>query len=319
MLTRIRKNAVLHTEAANIMKSVSIDGGSRPVVAVDEKPPTAERRLPGPLTTIRPSKGWRIADPREVWKFRGLLAALAIRDIKLRYRQTALGVAWVVLQPVLASGILAFVFGTVAGVTKPGKSSVFIFVLAGFIGWSLFSTTFARAGQSLLQHSMLISKVFFPRIILPASTVIAALLDAGVGFALFFLLALFSGISFGWQIVSLPICLGLLTVLAFGLGLISAALAVRFRDVQYITPVFTQILFYASPVAYQTSAVPEKWRGLFLLNPLAPLFDGLRWSLLGESHMNSAAFLYSAVVATIVFWLGLLIFHRAEREFADVI
>jgi lipopolysaccharide transport system permease protein len=286
---------------------------------VEAKPPPLERRPPAPLTTIRPTKGWGVADPREVWKFRGLLAALAIRDIKLRYRQTALGVAWVVLQPLLASGILAFVFGTVAGVTKPGKSSVFIFVLAGFVGWSLFSTTFARTGQSLLQQSVLISKVFFPRIILPASTVIAALLDAGVGFVLFVLLALFSGFRLGWQTVALPVWLGLLVVFAFGLGLISATLSVRFRDVQHITPVFTQILFYASPVAYQAAAVPEKWRPLFLMNPLASLFEGLRWSLLGEGHLHPTGVLYSTLVAVIVCAVGLVIFHRFEREFADVI
>ena len=318
MLTRIGKNAVLHTKAASIMKSVSIDG-ARCSLALEEKMAAAARCPPRPLTTIRPSKGWSLADAGEVWKFRGLLAALALRDIKLRYRQTALGVAWVVLQPLLASGILAFVFGTVAGITKPGKSSVFIFVLSGFIGWSLFSATFARTGQSLLQQSVLITKVFFPRIILPASTVIAALLDTGVAFALFFLLALFSGVRVGWQIVSLPIWLGLLAVFAFGLGLVSAALSVRFRDVLHITPVFTQILFYASPVAYQTSAVPEKWRSLFLLNPLAPLFDGLRWSLLGEGYITPATFFYPALLALMVFWLGLLIFHRAERQFADVI
>jgi lipopolysaccharide transport system permease protein len=280
---------------------------------------TAEHYPPRPVTTIRPSKGWSIVDPGEVWKYRGLMGAFAIRDIKLRYRQTVLGVAWVVLQPLLASGILAFVFGTVAGVTKPGKSSVFIFVLAGFIGWSLFNTTFARVGQSLVQHSVLISKVFFPRIILPASTVIAALLDAGVGLALFALLALFSGLHIGWQIVSLPIWLGLLVVFAFGLGIINAALSVRFRDVQHITPVLAQILFYASPVAYRTSSVPEKWRGLFLLNPLASLFEGVRWSLFGEGYMNPATFVYSALVAVVVFWLGLLFFRRLERDFADVI
>jgi lipopolysaccharide transport system permease protein len=319
MLTRITKTAVLHTQGASIMKSVGIDGGPRSVVAVEEKPPTVQRRRPSPLTTIRPTKGWGVANPGEVWKSRGLLAALAIRDIKLRYRQTALGVAWVVLQPLLASGILAFVFGTVAGVTKPGKSSVFIFVLAGFIGWSLFSTTFGRAGQSLLQQSVLISKVFFPRIILPASAAVAALLDAGVGFALFALLALFSGLDVGWQIVFLPVWLGLLVVFAFGLGLISAALSVRFRDVQHITPVFIQILFYASPVAYQTSAVPEKWRALFLMNPLAPLFEGLRWSLLGEGHLHPTGILYGTVVAVIVCAVGLTIFHRFEKEFADVI
>ncbi|MBV9273072.1 MAG: ABC transporter permease [Verrucomicrobia bacterium] len=271
------------------------------------------------MTTIRPSKGWSVVDPGEIWKFRDLLIAFAIRDIKLRYRQTVLGVAWVVLQPLLASGILAFVFGTVAGVTKPAKSSVFIFVLAGFIGWSLFNTAFTRAGQSLIQQSALISKVFFPRIILPASSVIGALLDAGVGFALFSLLALFSGFRFGWQIVSLPIWLGLLVVLAFGLGLINSALSVRFRDVQHITPVFAQILLYGSPVAYQVAAVPERWRSLFLLNPLAPLFEGLRWSLLGEGYINLATFLYPVLVALLVFWFDLLLFHRWEREFADVI
>jgi lipopolysaccharide transport system permease protein len=301
------------------LKSISTDLKRRSVVAAEEKPTTAEGRPPSPLTTIRPSKGWSVADSGQVWKFRGLLAALAIRDIKLRYRQTALGVGWVVFQPLLASGILAFVFGTVAGLTKPGKSSVFVFVLGGFIGWSLFNTTFARAGQSLLQHSVLISKVFFPRLILPASAVVSALLDAAVGFALFALLALFSGSRFGWPIVSLPIWLGVLVMLAFGLGLIGATLSVRFRDVQHITPVFVQILFYASPVAYQVSAVPEKWRGLFLLNPLAQLFEGLRWSLLGEGYMNPVTFLYAALVAVIVFWLGVLIFRRAEREFADVI
>jgi lipopolysaccharide transport system permease protein len=286
---------------------------------VEEKPATADDRLSRPLTTIRPSKGWSVVDPAEIWKFRGLLAAFAIRDIKLRYRQTILGVAWVILQPLLASGILAFVFGTVAGVTKPTKSSVFIFVLAGFIGWSLFNAAFTRAGQSLVQQSVLISKVFFPRIILPASSVIGALLDAGVALALFVLLALFSGFSVGWQIVLLPIWLGLLVVLAFGLGLINAALSVRFRDVQHITPVFAQILFYGSPIAYEVSAVPERWRRLFSLNPLAPLFEGLRWSLLGVGHINLATFLYPALVALFVSCFGLLLFHRWEREFADVI
>jgi lipopolysaccharide transport system permease protein len=301
------------------LKSVSINGGRHSVVVLEEKPATADDRPPRPLTTIRPSRGWSIVDPGEIWKFRGLLVAFAIRDIKLRYRQTALGVAWVILQPLLASGILAFVFGTVAGVTKPAKSSVFIFVLAGFIGWSLFNAAFTRAGQSLIQQSALISKVFFPRIILPASSVIGALLDAGVGFTLFVLLALFSAFGFGWQIVLLPIWLGLLVVLAFGLGLINAALSVRFRDVQHITPVFTQILFYASPVAYEVSAVPDRWRILFLLNPLAPLFEGLRWSLLKEGHINLATFLYPALVALVVFWFGLLLFNRWEREFADMI
>jgi lipopolysaccharide transport system permease protein len=268
---------------------------------------------------IRPSTGFVGPDFAECWNFRGLLAALAVRDIKLRYRQTALGVAWVILQPLLASGVLAFVFGTIAGVTKPGRSSVFIFVLGGFIGWTLFSATCTRASQSLLQHSMLISKVFFPRLILPASAAVSGLLDAGVGLAFFVLLRLLNGPSFGLEIITLPIWLAFLLIFALGIGLISAALSIRYRDVQHITPVFIQLLFYASPVAYQSAAVPEKWRGIFSLNPLAPLFEGLRWSLLGEGVVRLSAVLYLLFVALLVLVLGLLLFRRAEREFADVI
>jgi lipopolysaccharide transport system permease protein len=268
---------------------------------------------------IRPSAGFARLNLCEIWNFRGLLAALAIRDIKLRYRQTALGVAWVVLQPLLASGILAFVFGTVAGVTKPGKNSVFVFVLAGFIGWTFFSATYTRASHSLIQHSPLISKVFFPRLILPASAAVSGLLDVSVALAFFVLLRVLQGPSFSWELVTLPIWLAILFMFAFGLGLIGAALSVRFRDVQYITPVLTQILFYASPVAYRTAAVPEKWQSLFLLNPLAPLLEGLRWSLLGEGDIRLSAVLYLLFIALLVLVLGLLLFRRVEREFADVI
>jgi lipopolysaccharide transport system permease protein len=268
---------------------------------------------------IRPSAGFEWYYFAECWKFRGLLAALAIRDIKLRYRQTALGAAWVIFQPLLASGVLAFVFGTIAGVTRPERSSVFIFVLGSFIGWTLFSSTCTRASQSLLQHSMLISKVFFPRLVLPISSAISGLLDALVGLSFFVFLKLLSGSSFGLDIVALPIWLGLLLIFALGLGLISAALSVRFRDVQYITPVFVQILFYGSPIAYRTAAVPEQWRGFFSLNPLTPLFEGLRWSLLGEGDVSLPGVVYLLFASLLVLGLGLFFFRRAEREFADVI
>ena len=268
---------------------------------------------------IQPSKNSFELGLWELWKFRELLMALVMRDIKLRYRQTALGVAWVILQPLLASGILAFVFGTVAGVTQPGRSSIFIFVLGGFIGWSLFSGTLSRASQSLVQHSALIAKVFFPRIILPASAALSVLLDVAVALALFSLLAILSRTPFGWEIVLVPVWLGFLLMLSFGLGLFSAALSVRFRDVQHITPVFVQLLFYASPIAYPTGAVPERWRGLFLLNPLAPLFEGLRWSLLMEGQIHLWETLYALLFSLVVLGLALVFFRNAEREFSDVI
>jgi lipopolysaccharide transport system permease protein len=233
---------------------------------------------------IQPSKNSFGLGLWELWKFRELLMALVMRDIKLRYRQTALGVAWVILQPLLASGILAFVFGTVAGVTKPGRSSIFIFVLGGFIGWSLFSATLSRASQSLVQHSALIAKVFFPRIILPASAAFSALLDVVVALALFSLLAILSRTPFGWEIVMVPVWLGFLLMLSFGLGLFSAALSVR-----------------------------------FLLNPLAPLFEGLRWSLLTEGQFHLWQTLYALLFSLVVLALGLVFFRNAEREFSDVI
>jgi lipopolysaccharide transport system permease protein len=255
----------------------------------------------------------------DLWRFRELLTALVLRDIKLRYRQTALGVTWVVLQPLLASGILAFVFGTVAGITRPGRTSVFIFVLAGFTGWLLFNATLSRVAQSLLQHSALIAKVFFPRVILPVSAALSVLLDVAVVLALFALLALLSGMPIGWEIVTVPVWLSFLWMLSIGLGLFGAALSVRFRDVQHISPFFVQILFYASPIAYQTTAVPARWRGLFSLNPLAPLFEGLRWSLLREGQFHPGGTLYALVVSVLVFVLGLMFFRNIEREFSDLI
>src|ERR1700693_1225722 len=183
---------------------------------------------------IRRSSGLGRFDFPELWSFRGLLVALAIRDIKLRYRQTALGIAWVVIQPLLASGIMAFVFGTVAGITRPGKSSAFIFVLGGFIGWSLFNTIFLRVTQCLVQHAGLISKIFFPRIILPGVAVISSLLDTAVALALFFLLLFLSGGTIGFEIALVPVWLLIILIFAFGLGLISASLLVRFRDGPHI-------------------------------------------------------------------------------------
>ncbi len=268
---------------------------------------------------IRHSAGFEWPDLREFLEFRGLLVALAIRDIKLRYRQTALGIIWVILQPLLASGILAFVFGTIAGITKPEHSSVFVFVFAGFIGWTLFNTAFTRASQSLVQNSALIAKVYFPRLVLPISAMASGLLDAGVGLAFFVILRLIVGPRFGWELLSLPIWLAILMMFAAGFGLISGALSVRFRDVQYVVPVLVQLLFFASPVAYRTAAVPDRWRALFSMNPLVPIFEGLRWSLLSEGDIGALSVGYAVAISLLVFGLGLALFKRVERELADLI
>ncbi|HEY7091171.1 MAG TPA: ABC transporter permease, partial [Tepidisphaeraceae bacterium] len=227
-----------------------------------------------PTTVIRPRRGWRTAiDLPELWGFRELLFALAARDLRLRYKQTALGIIWVVLQPLLAAGVLSVVFGKVAKLSTDGAPP-YLFAFAGMLGWNIFSGILTRAGQSLVGNSHLISKVFFPRIILPLSTVPSVLVDCAVSLVMIAIMMTFSGTAPRWgAILLLPVAMVILILLAVGGGLICGALAVQYRDVQYIIPVAMQILLLASPIAYSLSAVPEgNLRTLLRLNPLcAPL------------------------------------------------
>ena len=209
-----------------------------------------------PFIKIRASTGWAALNLREIWKFRDLLMSLATRDLKLRYKQTALGVIWVVVQPLLAAGIFSFVFGKVAQLPSDGVPYL-LFSFAGLLGWNLFSSTVTKCNGCLVGNSQLISKVFFPRLILPLSTVPSVLVDFAVAAGMMTVLMLIYGVAPGWGLLLLPVLMGLLLMLALGIGLCTAALSVSYRDVQYIVPVFMQILLYASPIAYAVSAVPR--------------------------------------------------------------
>ena len=271
-----------------------------------------------PHFTIRPSRGWVALNLREMWQFRDLMFALAARDVKLRYKQTALGVIWVVLQPLMAAGIFSFVFGTVAKLPS-GGIPYFLFSYAGLLGWNLFSSVLTKVSGSLVGNAHLISKVFFPRLILPLSSLPSSLLDFAVAAVMLGVLMVIYQVTPGWGILLLPVWLALLLMIATGVGLFATSLMVSYRDVGYVLPVALQILLYASPIAYAVSAVPERLRFWFGMNPLSSLFEAIRWSAFGQGALDLTLLVYSASCAVFVLVVGIFGFKRMERKFADII
>ena len=271
---------------------------------------------------IGPPSTWAALNPRELWHFRELLWNLAVRDVKLRYRQTLLGVAWVVLQPLLGAAIFAFVFGRVGGFKAPGGVPYFLFALAGMAGWNAFSSTLSRTSNSMVGNAHLLSKVYFPRVALPLANACSTVVHVGVMLAV---VAILLGTRWhfpGANVLLLPACLLLIMALSLGLGLCATALAVSYRDVQYVIPVMTQLLFYLSPVAYPAQSVvdrvPAAYQHLYVLNPLAALLEAFRWSLLSVGEVRWGWLAYSAAVSLVTLGVGAYTFSRMERTFADV-
>ncbi len=254
----------------------------------------------------------------ETWQARDLLYTFADRDLRLRYRQTALGVVWVVLQPLIAAGIFTFVFGKVAHLSSDGRPYL-LFAFAALTGWNLFSGILTRASGCLVGNSSLVSRVYFPRLILPLSVMPAALVDFLVSLGMYAVLMLVYGVTPSAALLTLPLWMLLLCAGAFGAGLVTASMTVKYRDVQYVLPVAVQLLLYASPVAYAAARVPAEWRTLYYLNPLAAVIEGLRWSLLGTDPPAAGAVAWSVTAAVLAVAAGVVVFRRMERSFADVI
>jgi len=271
-----------------------------------------------PHLTIKPAKGWVPMDLGELWQFRDLMFALAMRDLKLRYKQTALGVVWVVLNPLLNAGILSFVFGTVAHL-KSGPIPYFIFAYVGQMAWVLFNTVLTKAGGSLVGNAHLISKVFFPRLILPLSAVPSALVDFFITAGMLVVLLAINHIVPGMGVLLLPVWILLLLVAATGIGLVATSLMVTYRDVGYVLPVALQLLFFASPIAYGVSQVPERLRFYFNLNPLSAVFEAIRWSVFGIGTLDPVRLAYAGAASVALLLIGVLSFKRMEQKFADVI
>lgn len=271
-----------------------------------------------PVLVITPPRRWAVVNLREVWAFRDLLTRFAIRDLKLRYRQTALGVVWVVLQPLIAAGVFSFVFGRVADLPSDGVP-YFVFAYAGMLGWNLFSACLGKISGSLVGNAGLISKIYFPRLVLPLSTLGSTFVDFGVALVMMAAILVVGGVTPGLALITLPVWVALAALLGSGIGLVAAALMVSYRDVGYVLPVLTQILLYASPVAYAVSAVPDSALAWFRLNPLTGMLEGFRWALLDSPAPPTWVMAWSAGCAVVLFVVGATVFARMERRFADVI
>ena len=276
-----------------------------------------------PFAVVEPPSKWVALDLRELFRFRELLLTLAWRDVKLRYRQTALGVSWVVIQPLIAAGILSFVFNRIAALPSDGVPA-FLSSFAGMLGWNAFQTTLTKSSGCLLGNANLVSKVYFPRIALPLSTIFAALVDFGVSLPMFAILLVLNRWARTAQMLLVPVWLFLILLLSLGVGLFCSALTVQYRDVQYIVPVAVQFLFFACPIAYSVSSLLERVkdpliRNLYFLNPLSGLLSALRWSLLGRGEVYWGYVGYAAVMSVVVLVAGAYAFRRMEQRFADVI
>jgi lipopolysaccharide transport system permease protein len=280
-------------------------------------PPSIGNRV-APHVHIAPPTGWWRVDWRELWAFHDLFGILVMRDIKLRYKQTALGITWVILQPLLSSLIFAIIFGSLAKLPSDGTPYL-LFVLAGMLPWNLFAQSLQRAGNSMVNDSRLISKIYFPRLMIPVASATAVMLDFAVCCGVTVIVALVFGYTPSWTwLAILPLaCLTLLT--AVGVSLFFSALNMYYRDFMYALPFIVQAWMYASPLVYSTSLVPDKWQIVYALNPMTGVIDGFRWALLGHRDFPAMGLAVSALGAIAITALGLYVFQRVERNFADVI
>jgi lipopolysaccharide transport system permease protein len=271
-----------------------------------------------PLVVVEPRRGWARLDLRELWEFRELLFFLTWRDVKVRYKQTVLGAAWAVLQPLMTMVVFSLFFGRLAGVPSDDVPYP-IFSYTALVPWTLFATGLTQASNSLVGSANLIRKIYFPRLLVPLATVLSSLVDFAIAFAVLLLMMLFYGFVPTANALWLPLLLALTLVTTLGVGLWLSALNVQFRDVRYTLPFLTQLWLFATPIAYPSSLLPPQWRVLYGLNPMAGVVEGFRWALLGTGTAPGPMIAVSAVAALLLLASGALYFRRMERTFADIV
>jgi len=257
---------------------------------------------------------------RDLWHYRELLWMLAWRDVSVRYKQTVIGIAWAVIRPFLTMVVFTVIFGKLARLPSEGTAPYAIMVFAGMLPWTFFSSALADSSNSIVGGASLITKVYFPRLIVPLAAVGVALVDFTINFVMLVALMIWYRFVPSWQIVLLPAFMALALAAGLGPGLWFTALNVKYRDVRYIIPFVVQFGLYASPVGYSSAIVPEQWRLLYSLNPVVGVIDGFRWCILGgQSQVYLPGFLLSLCCAAFFLWWGIRRFRKMENGFADLI
>jgi lipopolysaccharide transport system permease protein len=279
--------------------------------------PNSQSEIELPTLFIRPQTGWTAAGLKELWEYRELLYFLTWRDIKVRYKQTVLGAAWAIIQPFFMMVVFSLFFGYLAKVPSDGIPYP-IFAYCALL-WQLFAHALTESSNSLVANERLITKVYFPRLVVPISAVLGGLLDFAIAFVILLLMMAYYGVRPTWAIVTLPAFLLLAMLTALGVGLWLSALNVKYRDVRYTISFLIQFWLFATPVAYSSSIVPARWRALYGLNPMAGVVEGFRWALLGKSEGPGALLAVSVAVVILILIGGLYYFRRMEAEFADVV
>jgi lipopolysaccharide transport system permease protein len=270
-----------------------------------------------PVFEIRPSRGWVALHLRDLWTFRELLYFLIWRDVKVRYKQTALGASWAVLQPFLLMVVFSIFFGRLLNVPS-GKVPYPVFAYAALVPWQMFANAVAQSGGSLISNQQLLTKVYFPRLLIPLSATLGNLVDFVFAFVILVGMMVYYGIHPTLAILVVPLLALLAAITALGVGLWLSALNVKYRDIRYVIPLLVQLWLFATPVAYPSTIVPDAWRPIYHLNPMAGVVDGFRWALLGSGGIDPM-FAVSVVVAIAILVGGIVYFRRTERSFADVV
>ena len=256
---------------------------------------------------------------KDLWRYRELFYILSWRDLKVRYKQTAIGVAWSVVRPLLTMIIFTVVFGKIAKLPSEGTAPYAIMVFAAMLPWQFFSNALAESSNSLISNTNLITKVYFPRIIIPASTVIVSLVDFLISFVIFIGLMIYYQFVPSIYILMLPLFLLLAFFTSFGIGLYITALNVKYRDFRYIVPFIVQFGLYISPVGFSSNIIPDQYRFWYSLNPMVGVIDGFRWTILGESNIYLEGLLSSIVITFIITIYAIYNFRKMEKKFADII
>ena len=271
-----------------------------------------------PITYLKPSKGWLPIDFAELWRYRELIFFLTWRDIKVRYKQAVLGVAWAVLQPLLTVAIFTIIFGVLLKTPSQGLPYP-LFALSALLPWQLFATALQRSSVSLVGNANLLTKIYFPRLAIPLSTVFAALVDFGVSLVVLLGVMAYYGFWPGWHILWLPLIIVFTLLTALSVGLWFSALNVQYRDIQHMVPFVVQVWMYASPIVYPTETIPAGvWRMIYGLNPMVGVIQGFRWALLGGDPPD-LTMLISVGVVILLLVSGIYYFRRMEKTFADVV